>query len=78
MIFSKKSLTKDSQANSKFVELQGSIHDFMMLKFAYISDKKKYGGDMKTGEIMDMSDERIQIQISSGLKKMNLIHQNDG
>lgn len=63
MILPEKSLTKDSQANSKFVELQGSIHDSMMLKFAYISDKEKYGDDMKTGEIMDMSDERIQIQI---------------
>lgn len=63
MILPEKSLTKESQANSKFVELQGSIHDSMMLKFAYISDKEIYGGDMKTGEIMDMSDERIQIQI---------------
>lgn len=35
----------------------------MMLKFAYISDKEKYGGGMKMGEIMDMSDERIQVQI---------------
>lgn len=63
MILPEKSLTKDSQANSKFVELQGSIHDSMMFKFAYISDKEKYGDDMKMGEIMDMSDERIQIQI---------------
>lgn len=45
------------------LELRGSTLDLALLTFPLINDReKKYVGDMKMGEIMDMLDEKIQIQ----------------